>query len=76
MPARAYYSTGDIAELLGVSRTKSLYIMRELAQREMAFKHGKTYRVRIRVFDKWLEEYEKREVLKCATGNGAKLAIR
>ena len=59
-PKRRYYSTKDIEEILGVSRSKAIQIMHMFEQRGKLFKCGNTMRVEIPVFEAWCEEHTHR----------------
>ena len=53
---KAFYSTREVAEMMGISMQGAQAIMRTLAMRGMAMKVGNRYRVRMTVFRRWLEE--------------------
>jgi len=59
-PKRRYYSTKDIEEILGVSRSKANQIMHMFEERGQLFRDGSTMRVEIPVFDAWCEEQTQR----------------
>lgn len=55
-PKKRYYTTTEVQTILGVSRTKANEIMHVFEKRGQLFRHGNTLRVKISVFDEWLEE--------------------
>jgi len=55
-PKRRYYSTKDVQEILGISRTKAIQIMHIFEYRGQLFRCGSTMRVEIKVFEDWLKE--------------------
>lgn len=58
MPAtkRRYYSTNDIMEILGISKSKANAIMHMFEYQGKLLREGKLMRVEVSVFEKWLEE--------------------
>lgn len=60
MPApKMYYCADDVARILGVGKNTSYEILHSFEARGQLFKFGKTLRVRVDYFNKWLEEHEK-----------------
>lgn len=55
-PKRRYYSTKDVMEILGISKSKANAIMHMFEYRGKLFREGKLMRVEISVFERWLEE--------------------
>lgn len=59
MPAKkGFYTAEDIAAILDVGKNTSYEILHSFEARGQLFKFGKTLRVRIDYFDKWLKEQE------------------
>lgn len=55
---KAFYSTKEIAEIMDVKLSTAQCIMRALAMCGQAMKVGNRYRVRMKVFERWLAERE------------------
>ncbi len=55
---RLYYTAKDIAQILGISRTKSYEILHIFAARGQLFKHNGIVRVQAVHFEKWIAEIE------------------
>lgn len=55
-PKRRYYSTQDIMEILGISKSKANAIMHMFEYQGKLFRNGKLMRVEIGTFESWLEE--------------------
>ena len=55
-PKKRYYSTAEVQEILGVSRSNANAIMHMFEKRGQLFRHGNTLRVEIKIFDEWLQE--------------------
>lgn len=53
---KAFYSSNEVAEMMGISLHSAQAVLRRLAEKGMAMKIGNRYRVRMTVFKKWLEE--------------------
>jgi len=51
-----YYSTKNVEEILGVSRTTANQIMHMFEKRGQLFRYGNTMRVEIKVFEEWVKQ--------------------
>ena len=54
---RQYYSTAEVQEILGVSRTTANAIMHKFEKRGQLFKWQNTMRVKIKDFEEWLKTH-------------------
>ena len=55
-PKRRYYSTKDVMEILGISKSKANAIMHMFERQGKLLRAGKLMRVEVPVFEGWLEE--------------------
>lgn len=53
-PKQRYYSTRDIMEILGISKSKANAIMHMFEYQGKLFRDGRLMRVEIAVFEDWL----------------------
>lgn len=53
---KRYYRTGDIARILAISSGKANQIMHMFEEQGQLFREGRLMRVRIDVFEQWLNE--------------------
>lgn len=60
-PKKRYYSTKDIQEILGISRSKSIQIMHMFDKRGQLFHQSNTLRVEISIFEDWCKEQTSRQ---------------
>lgn len=69
MPAsqRRFYSTQDVMEILGISKSKANQLMHMFEFRGQLFRDGRVMRVKIKDFEQWLKEREN----KCRTNDQA-----
>jgi hypothetical protein len=58
-PIKRYYNRMDVQQILGISKGKAHEIMKMFELRGQMFQDGKVRRVRIEVFEDWLQEKEK-----------------
>lgn len=55
---RRFYSTQDVMEILGISKSKANQLMHMFEFRRQLFRDGRVMRVRIKDFEQWLKERE------------------
>lgn len=55
---RRFYSTQDVMEILGISKSKANQLMHMFEFRGQLFRDGRVMRVRIKDFEQWLKERE------------------
>lgn len=55
---RRFYSTQDVMEILGISKSKANQLMHMFEFRGQLFRDGRVMRVKIKDFEQWLEERE------------------
>lgn len=60
-PKKRYYSTKDIQEILGISRSKSIQIMHMFDKHGQLFRQSNTMRVEIAIFEEWCAEHTDRQ---------------
>lgn len=57
---KQYYSTAEVQEILGVSRTTANEIMHQFEKRGQLFRWKNTMRVKIKDFDEWVKTHTSR----------------
>lgn len=55
-PKRRYYSTKDVMEILGISKSKANAIMHMFEHQGKLLREGKLMRVEVSVFEKWVAD--------------------
>lgn len=58
---KAFYSTREIAETLGITPNTAREMMRAWNMQGLAMRISNRYRVRMSTFDRWLAEQEQSE---------------
>lgn len=59
-PVKRFYSTADIASILGCSRAYANQLMHMFAYRGQLLRTGRLMRVAVEHFDAWVEEQTKK----------------
>lgn len=57
-PKRRFYSAKDVQEILGIEKTKANQILNMFEYRGQLFRDGKVKRVRVEIFEAWLDEMD------------------
>lgn len=55
-PKKRFYSTKDVMEILGISKSKANAIMHMFENQGKLLREGKLMRVEVSVFEKWLAD--------------------